>query len=213
METTCLSRRCSARADAVVTIASVFSLGISLALQDTIASLANGIIIVVTKPFVEGEYVSFGDSEGTVVSISIFNTMLKTADGIMVTVPNSFATSNSVKNYSRLPTRRVDINVPVGYGSSVEEVKDVVLAVVAKQNGVLNNPEPAIRLNEYGDSNLVFSLKVWVPGDIYWDTKFDLTEKILKALTDANISIDYNQYDIHIKDIAEVKVDGGKKND
>jgi len=204
---------CGVSADAVVTIASVFSLGVSLALQDTISSLANGIIIVVTKPFVEGEYVAFGDSEGTVVSISIFNTMLKTADGIMVTVPNSFATSNSVKNYSRLPTRRVDISVPVGYESDVEEVKKVVLAVVAKQDGILNNPGPSIRLTEYGDSNLVFTLKVWVPGSIYWDTKFDLNEKILDALNKANISIDYNQYDIHIKDIAELKIGGGNNNE
>ena len=87
--------------DSVVTIASVLTLGISLALQDTIAGLANGIIIVSTKPFVEGEYVSFNGVEGTVVAVTMFNTVLKTFDGLMLTAPNSMITTNVVKNFSR----------------------------------------------------------------------------------------------------------------
>ena len=187
-------------ADAVVTIASVFSLGVSLALEGTISSLANGIIIVVTKPFVEGEFVSLNGVDGTVVSISMFNTTLKTADGLMITIPNSSAINSSVKNYSRYPTRRVDIEVPVSYETSTEQLKQVVLDVVKEQKGILSNPSPAIRMNEYGDSNLIFVLKVWVSNDIYWDTKFDLTEKIFDALNKANISIDYNRYEISMRE-------------
>lgn len=199
---------CGVSADAVVTIASVFSLGVSLALQGTISSLANGIIIVVTKPFVEGEFVSFDGVDGTIISISIFNTTLKTADGLMITIPNSSAINSSVKNYSRLPTRRVDITIPVSYGTDINELKAVVLDVVKNQKGILPAPEPSIRLSSYGDSNLDFVLKVWVPNDIFWDTKFDLNEKILIALNQAKISIDYNQVDVHIKDDSKLLVKG-----
>lgn len=186
--------------DSIVTIFSVFSLGVSLALQDTITSLANGIIIVVTKPFVEGEYVSFSGTEGTVVSISMFNTVLKTFDGMMVTIPNSTITSENVKNYSRLPTRRIDILVPVGYGTDISLLHSVIDGVLATQEKILSEPAPQLVLKDYGDSNLNYSLRVWVSTEIYWDIYFALTEKILLALREANISIDYNQYDVHIKD-------------
>ena len=186
--------------DSIVTIFSVFSLGVSLALQDTITSLANGIIIVVTKPFVEGEYVSFSGTEGTVVSISMFNTVLKTFDGMMVTIPNSTITSENVKNYSRLPTRRIDILIPVGYGTDISLLHSVIDGVLATQEKILSEPAPQLVLKDYGDSNLNYSLRVWVPTEIYWDIYFALTEKILLALREANISIDYNQYDVHIKD-------------
>lgn len=186
--------------DSIVTIFSVFSLGISLALQDTITSLANGIIIVVTKPFVEGEYVSFSGTEGTVVSISMFNTVLKTFDGMMVTIPNSTITSENVKNYSRLPTRRIDILIPVGYGTDISLLHSVIDGVLATQEKILSEPAPQLVLKDYGDSNLNYSLRVWVSTEIYWDIYFALTEKILLALREANISIDYNQYDVHIKD-------------
>ena len=186
--------------DSIVTIFSVFSLGVSLALQDTITSLANGIIIVVTKPFVEGEYVSFSGTEGTVVSISMFNTVLKTFDGMMVTIPNSTITSENVKNYSRLPTRRIDILIPVGYGTDISLLHSVIDGVLATQEKILSEPAPQLVLKDYGDSNLNYSLRVWVSTEIYWDIYFALTESILLALRKADISIDYNQYDVHIKD-------------
>ena len=193
--------------DSVVTVFSVFSLGLSLALQDTISSFANGVMIIVTKPFVEGEYVAVAGVEGTVVSISMFNTVLKTASGQMITVPNSHITTNSCTNYSRLPTRRLDMTIPVSYGSKPGDVKRVIMEVVKKQEGILDNPAPSLVLDSYGDSNLNYVLKLWVSNDIYWDTKFALNEQILTALTEANISIDYNQLDVTIKGLKN----GGEK--
>jgi len=187
--------------DSVVTIASVFSLGISLALQDTISSLANGIIIIISKPFIEGEYIWVNEEEGTVVSISMFHTTLLTPKGQMITIPNSSAAASNVINYSRLPTRRIDIQVPVTYRSDVEKVKSTIMEVVKTQKGILKNPEASVRLTEYGNSNLVYTLKCWVPSGIYWDTIFDLNEKILIALGKAGISIDYEQYDVRIKEL------------
>ena len=191
--------------ESVVTIASVISLGISLALQDVIKGIANGFLLVTTKPFVEGEYVKIGDVEGTIISISMFNTVLKTTDGMMITYPNSQAINSSIKNFSRLPVRRISLNIPVAYGSKTEEIKKLVLDVVKKQKNILNNPEPSVRLTEYGDSNLVYTLKCWTQCENYWSTLYDLNEQILDALIDANISIDYNQLDVHIKDMPNKK--------
>jgi len=190
-------------ADSVVTFASVLSLGISLALQDTISSLANGIIIIVTKPFVEGEYVAVNGVDGSVVSISMFNTILKNANGQMITIPNSNVTMNEVTNYSRLPARRLDIKVPVAYGTKIEDVKKVLLGVVAKQKGVMKDPEPMCRIESYGDYNLNYLLRVWVMTDLYWDILWDLNEKVMDALTEAKISKNYGQIDVRFKNIPQ----------
>lgn len=193
--------------DSVVTIASVLTLGVSLALQDTIAGLANGIIIVSTKPFVEGEYVSFNGVEGTVVAVTMFNTVLKTFDGLMLTAPNSMITTNAVKNFSRLPTRRIDVDIPVSYQTDLELLKKVILNVANTTNGVLQDPAPSCVLVSYGTSNFNYSLRVWVSGDIYWNVKFELNEKIIMALRENNISIDYAHYNVLIEN-NDVK--GGK---
>lgn len=191
--------------DSVVTIASVFSLGVSLALQGTISSLANGVIIIVAKPFVEGDYIWVNGVEGTVSSISMFSINLITPLGQAINVPNSAATASNIINYSRLPTRRIDIVVPVGYDTEIEHVKNTILLVTKAHKSILKNPTPSCRLTKYGDSNLEFTLKAWCPTDVYWDTLFDLNEQILIALEKEKISIDYNQFDIHIKDFPKPK--------
>ena len=194
-----------ASTDSVVTLASVISLGVSLALQDVISGVANGFLLVTTKPFVEGEYVKIDSVEGTVVSISMFNTVLKTVDGIMITIPNSSATKTSIINYNRLPVRRIVINVPVAYGTKTEVMKKLIGGVAHSHEKVLKNPEPSVRLTEYQDSNLNYTLKCWSKGTDYWDTMYDLMEQILDVLVDNNIPIDYNQLDLHIKDLPLIK--------
>lgn len=189
--------------DSVVTVASILSLGISLAMQDTISSLANGIIIIMTKPFVEGEYVEVNGVDGSVVSISMFNTVLKNANGQMITIPNSNVTTNEVINYSRLPARRLDIRVPVAYGTKIEDVKKVLLGVVEKQPGIMKEPTPMCRIESYGEYNLNYLLRVWVTTDIYWDTLWDLNEKVIDALMEAKITMNYDQVDVRLKNSSQ----------
>ena len=193
--------------DSVVTIASVISLGVSLALQDTISSFANGIIIIVTKPFVEGEYVSFASTgkEGNIASITMFNCVMKTADGLMVTIPNSTITKDSITNYSRLPTRKITISLPVSYKTDIDLLRKVTIETVMKDKRVLEDPYPVVVLTGYGDSNLNYSMRCWTHTDDYWDTLFTLSESILRAYRENNISFDYAQYEVSLKQINVLK--------
>ena len=127
--------------------------------EDVLTNLANGFLVVTTKPFVEGEYISVDGVEGTVISISIFHTKLKTPNGQMIVVSNHTASVNNVTNYSRLPTRRIVINVPVSYKTGVEEVKSLIIGIAKNHPNMLKDPAPDCRLTEYGDSNLVFTKK------------------------------------------------------
>lgn len=182
----------------LVAIFSVLTLAISLAVQDVISNLASGIMLVVTKPFEEGDFVDIGGSSGTVEQIRITCTKLRTGDNKVITIPNSTVTAASITNYSTKDTRRVDLTFSVAYGSDVEKVKSIILGVIGKHELILTDPAPMVRLTEHGASSLDFVTRVWVNSDDYWTVNFDLKEQVLAALEGAGISIPFPQMDVHV---------------
>lgn len=188
----------------MIAILSAFALAISLALQDTMSNLASGVVLIFTKPFSEGDYVEFSNgASGTVTRINMFNTKLRTPSNQVVTIPNKTAVECNIVNYSVEDTRRLDIPLSVAYGTDVDKVKEVGLAVAAAHEKVLKDPAPMVRLNNHGESSLDFILRVWVQRSDYWDTYFDLKEQTVKAFAENGIEIPFNQLDVHVKDDGE----------
>ncbi len=182
----------------LVAIFSVLTLAISLAVQGVISNLASGIMLIVTKPFEEGDYVDIGGAAGTVEHIHITCTKIKTGDNKVITIPNSTITASNVTNYSTKPTRRVDLTFSVAYGSDVEAVKQLILGVIAKHEKVLTDPAPMVRLTEHGASSLDFVTRVWVDQADYWAVNFDLKEQVLAAFDANGISVPFPQMDVHV---------------
>lgn len=182
----------------LVAIFSVLTLAISLAVQGVISNLASGIMLVVTKPFDEGDFVDIGGATGVVEKISITCTKLKTGDNKVITIPNSSVTSSNVTNYSVKETRRLDLTFSVAYGSDVEKVKEIILGVIAKHDNILKDPAPMVRLTEHGASSLDFVTRVWVKQADYWPVNFDLKEEVLAAFDAAGISVPFPQLDVHM---------------
>ncbi len=182
----------------LVAIFSVLTLAISLAVQGVISNLASGIMLVVTKPFEEGDFVDIGGNSGTVEKIHITCTKLKTPDNKVITLPNSTVTAANITNYSTKDTRRVDLTFSVAYGSDVEKVKSIILGVIAKHELILTDPAPMVRLTEHGASSLDFVTRVWAKNGDYWTVNFDLKEQVLAALEGAGISIPFPQMDVHV---------------
>lgn len=179
------------------------ALAISLGLQDTLAGLTNGILIIFTKPFRQGDYVSIDGTEGTVKEIRLFNTKLTTPENLDVIIPNSKVLGANVVNYSAMPLRRIDIDVPVPYDTDVETVKHVLLSCMTEDDRVVNLPAPLCRLYEYGSSALIYRVRCWVPNGEYWNTKFDLNERMLIRLRKNKIEIPFDQMDVRI--VSDVK--------
>ncbi len=182
----------------LVAIFSVLTLALSLAVQGVISNLASGIMLVVTKPFEEGNFVDIGGDSGVVEHIGITCTKMKTGDNKVVIIPNSNITSATITNYSTKETRRLDLTFGVGYESDVEQVKSVILGVIAKHDEILKDPAPFVRLTNHGDSSLDFVVRVWVKQADYWAVNFDLKEEVLAAFNEAKISIPYPQMDVHM---------------
>ncbi|MCH5162070.1 MAG: mechanosensitive ion channel [Clostridiales bacterium] len=190
----------------MIALLSAFALALSLALQDTMSNLASGVVLVFTKPFSEGDYVEFNDgTAGTVVKINMFNTHLRTPSNQIVVIPNKTAVTGTVTNFSVEETRRMDVPLSVAYGTDVDKVKEIGLAVAAAHEKVLKDPAPMTRLNNHGASSLDFILRVWVQRTDYWDVYFDLREQVIAAFNENGIEIPFNQLDVHVKDDAAEK--------
>ena len=184
----------------IIAAFSAVALAIALALKDSLASLANGVIIIFTKPFKKGDYISIGGIEGLVQDIRLFNTKVLTYSNEEIIVPNSEVLGDKLINYSSMPLRRVVIEVPVPYGVNVAEVKAFLLEAVAAYKYTVTTPAPSVVLAEYGESTLDFSVRAWGPTENYWDLYFDLREIALNTLTEHGIEKPFNRLEVKLRD-------------
>lgn len=190
-------------ATSFVAILTSAGVAIGLALQGSLSNFAGGLMILIFKPFRVGDYIESAEVSGTVSDISIFYTVLITPDNKTIHCPNGALSNTHVTNYSEQATRRVDIPVSVSYDADVATVKQLLTETAAANALVLPDTPPFVRLTECADSSLDFTVRVWCNTSDYWTVKFDLTEAIQSALTEAGIEIPYPQMDIHLKEPAK----------
>ncbi len=183
----------------IIAALSSVMLAVALGLQNTLASLANGILLIFTKPFKAGDFVDIGGTSGTVKEIKLFSVKLVTPDNLTVVIPNNTVFGSTIINYSKMPLRRLDISLSVAYGTDVEKVKELVSGYVVKDERVKQEPAHFFRLTEFGASSLNFTLRVWVDASEYWNVKFDFMEGILKLFNENAIEIPFDQLDVHVR--------------
>jgi small conductance mechanosensitive channel len=182
----------------LVAVLSVAGLALSLAIQGIAANLFSGVTILATKPFVSGNYVALGGIEGTVESIGLFHTTVRTIDNKLIYVPNSEVTSSKVTNYTHEPTRRVDIPFGVDYSCPVEDVKAAVLELMREHPLVLDEPEPFVSVLSYKGSNIEYVLRGWCKTEDYWTVFFAMNEGLLPALQKHGCAMSYEHVNVHM---------------
>ncbi len=185
--------------ESIIAAFSSVMLAIALGLQNTLASLANGILLIFTKPIQAGDYVDIGGTGGTVKEIKLFSVKIVTPDNLTIVIPNNTVFSSTIINYSKMPLRRIDIVVRTEYGVDVAKVKQLVNDFVAKDARVVKDPAPFFRITEYGATSLNFTLRAWTDTSIYWDVRFDLLEGIVQTLRENGIEIPVTQLDVHVR--------------
>ena len=173
-------------------------LAVGLALKDSLSNFSSGVMLVFFRPFKVGDYVEAGGVAGTVNSIGIFNTVIKTPDNRVITVPNSMIYGATITNYSAEPTRRIDLVIGISYDDDVQRAKELIEAALDADGRILAEPAPTIMLLELGDSSVNFAVRPWVNSDDYWAVRGDVLESIKKTLEDNGLSIPYPQRDLHI---------------
>ncbi|MEL6870840.1 MAG: mechanosensitive ion channel domain-containing protein [Pseudomonadota bacterium] len=182
----------------VIAVLGAAGLAVGLALQGSLSNFASGVLIILFRPYREGDYVEAAGVGGSVQEVSIFNTILLTPDNRRVIVPNSNITSDAIVNYSSQPTRRIDLVIGVGYEDDLKKAEQALRDVVAADKRILEEPAPTIAVSELGDSSVNFVVRPWVKTSDYWAVRFELIKNIKNRLDADGISIPYPQRDVHV---------------
>ena len=181
----------------IVALASVVTLAISLALQNALTNIIGGFTLLSTHPFKTGDYVEAAGMAGTVTEIGMSYTKLQTPDNKVISIPNSVVAASQVVNYSTMDTRRVDIPISASYDTPADQVISALLKA-ADTKDVLADPAPFAAVTGYGESTISYVLRVWVPGDKYWDVYFELNQKVKTIFDENGVKMSYPHLNVHM---------------
>lgn len=183
----------------IAALIGTMGLAIGLAMKDNLSNFAGGVLILLSKPFRGGDYIKAQGLEGTVVSIGILHTILRTGENKTVYIPNGpLSTGNITNNNSLDGTLRTDIIVNVDYGSDIEEVKKELLSIAREHPKVLIQPDPFARMTKINTATLEFTVRVWAEKGDLWGVNNDLTEKIYQNLYERGMISSLQQMTIHM---------------
>ena len=180
----------------LVTLLGAAGLALSLSLKDSLSNLASGILIIVTKPFKQEDYVRIGQLEGLVKRIKFFTTELITYDNKKIILPNNEVASSEIINYSALEIRRLDIEFMAPFGTSLEIVREILGEVFASGELVEKHPAPAVRLIKHTSSSLFISARMWVKTENYWTAYFEMQEKVYNQLLKHGIEVKTDKVEV-----------------
>lgn len=173
-------------------------LAIGLALQGSLANFAGGVLILLFRPFRLGDWIEAQGVSGTVDSIQIFHTVLRTGDNKTVIVPNGNLSNGIITNYNRQPTRKVVFDVGVDYEADLQKARNVLLELAKNDPRVHKDPAPQAVVSTLGDSSITVSLRIWVNTADYWDVMFMLNEHARDRLKSEGIDIPFPQRVIRV---------------
>lgn len=173
------------------------TLAIGLALQGSLANFAGGVLILLFRPFRLGDWIEAQGVSGTVDSIQIFHTVLRTGDNKTVILPNGSLSNGIITNTNRQPTRKVVFDVGVDYEADLQRARNVLLEL-AQDPRVLADPAPVAVVSTLGDSSITVSLRLWTKTSDYWDVIFMLNEQARDRLKAEGIDIPFPQRVIRV---------------
>ena len=175
---------------------------IGLALQGSLSNFAGGVLILLLKPFVVGDYIieDSNGKEGTVKEIQIFYTKLSTIDHKTIVIPNGMLTNNSITNATAKDERQLDLRVGISYDADIRQAKSVIENLLIKDECIIKNEQINVFVHELADSAVVLGIRAWVKNEEYWETRWRLLEEIKILLDENGIEIPYPQMAVHMKE-------------
>jgi len=182
----------------VLGLSAVIALVLGWGMQDTFNNFAAGIWIAVIRPFDKGDYVEVAGQAGTISAVGIMSTEMITPDNKFVIISNRNVWGNTMVNYTRMPTRRVDVGVGTSYSGDLDKAMEMAMDLMQAHPKVLGDPAPAVVITELADSSVNIVMRAWAKTEDYWGVKGDLTKSIFDEYNKAGIEIPYPQMDVHV---------------
>jgi small conductance mechanosensitive channel len=183
-----------------IAIVGAAGLAIGLAVKDSLSNLAAGVMLVFFRPFKSGDFIEAAGISGKVDGIRMFNTIVRTGDNRIITIPNALIYADTITNYSAEQKRRIDLVIGIGYDDDIGRARALIQGVIEQDDRILKDPSPSLSVAELGESSVDIAVRPWVHSDDYWPVRSDLLEGIKQVLEGAGLSIPYPQRDLHIVD-------------
>ncbi len=181
----------------VVAIASVVSLALSLAMQNSLTNLIGGFTLLNTHPFQSGDYVEIAEQSGTVNEIGMAYTKLTTPDNKLIQIPNSNVVASEIINYSATGTRRIAVDVSVSYDIEIEKVVSA-LKEAANLNGILEEKGIFATATGFGENLITYTVRVWTKTENYWDINYQIIRNIKEIFDREGIKMTYSNMNVKV---------------
>ena len=166
----------------VVAVLASAGVAVGLALQGALSNLAGGIMLMIFRPFRQGDYIEAAGVDGVVQEVTLFYTVLLSLDNKRITVPNGSLMNANVVNYSAEELRRVDLTFACAKSEAPAQIQALMMEAMKANGKVLSAPEPFARLSGGTNEAMEFTVRAWCKGEDYWDVYFDLTQAITEAM-------------------------------
>ena len=188
-------------ASSVIAVLGSAGLTLGLALQGSLSNFAGGVLILLLKPFVVGDYIieNQGKQEGTVAEITIFYTKLLTTDNKAIMIPNGTLSNTSIVNVTAMNKRRLDLVFQIAYDSDIQKVKGILNKIALGDEAVLQGEETNVFVSDLADSAVCMGTRCWVKKEDYWTAKWRITENVKMAFDENGINIPFPQLDVNVK--------------
>jgi small conductance mechanosensitive channel len=185
----------------LIAVLGAAGLAVGLALQGSLANFAGGVLILLFRPFKNGDAIKAQGYVGSVEEIQIFNTILKTFDNQRIIIPNGLLSNGCVTNINVNGTRRVDMVFGISYDDDITQAKTLLRSLIEADERVLKDQAVDIWVGEHGDSSVNLFVRPWAKAEDYWGIYFDMMEKVKVEFDKAGLSIPYPQQDVHMHQV------------
>lgn len=182
----------------MIAVLGAAGLAIALAMKDSLSNIAAGIMLIVLRPFREGDFVQVAGQEGTVEQVRVFQTRLRTADNRVVIVPNSSITTAAIINFTAYPRRRIDLVITIDYADDPRQARDAILEVASAVPGVLDDPAPTVSVNNLVETGIQMTLLAWAKSYELGDTRTALVLALRERLAEMGMSLGPATRDLRI---------------
>lgn len=173
-------------------------LAVGLAVKDSLAHFASGVMLIALKPFKVGDYIEAANTGGTVERISLFSTLLITGDNKKIIVPNAQIYQGTITNFSALPRRRIDLLIDIHHDACLKTAKQVLQQILSQEERVLAEPKPLVVVSAINNHGVTIMLRAWVKTSDYWKVRWALLEECKLQLDEQKINFAKNRNDINV---------------
>ncbi len=181
----------------LVAVASIASLALSLALQNSLTNLIGGFVLLYTHPFSSGDYVEIAGQSGTVQEIGMAYTKLTTPDNKLISIPNNSVVSAEIVNYTVTGTRRVDVTISAAYTTPIDDVLKA-LKEAADVPQALEEKGVFVAVTKYGESAIEYTCRIWTTSADYWDAWFLVNRRVKEIFDRDGLKMTYPHLNVHL---------------